>query len=38
MLMQEEQVNDKNQKHPVIVYSKTWCPYCAEVGTLLFSC
>lgn len=30
----EEQVKDKNQQHPVIVYSKSWCPYCAEVKGL----
>lgn len=31
-LMQEEQIQEKNKKHPVIVYSKSWCPYCGEVG------
>ena len=31
-LMQEDQVQEKNKKHPVIVYSKSWCPYCEEVG------
>lgn len=30
----EEQVKEKNHKHPVIVYSKTWCPYCAQVKGL----
>lgn len=30
--MQEEQIQEKNKNHPVIVYSKSWCPYCGEVG------
>lgn len=30
----EEQIQEKNQKHPVIVYSKSWCPYCGEVKRL----
>jgi len=29
-----EQVQEKNKKFPVLVYSKTWCPYCAEVKIL----
>lgn len=29
---QVEQVKEKNQENPVIVYSKSWCPYCAQVG------
>ncbi|KAL3159130.1 hypothetical protein ABBQ32_011125 [Trebouxia sp. C0010 RCD-2024] len=30
----EEQVKEKNKKHPVVVYSKSWCPYCGEVKRL----
>ena len=31
-LPQVEMVKEKNQENPVIVYSKTWCPYCSQVG------
>lgn len=31
-LLQVEQVQEKNKKFPVLVYSKTWCPYCAQVA------
>lgn len=27
-------VKQKNAENPVIVYSKTWCPYCAQVKQL----
>ncbi|CAI5474249.1 unnamed protein product [Closterium sp. Yama58-4] len=30
-----ELVKQKNGEHPVVVYSKTWCPYCMDVKRLL---
>ncbi|KFM23777.1 Glutaredoxin-C6 [Auxenochlorella protothecoides] len=27
-------LKEKNKKNPVVVYSKTYCPYCAEVKSL----
>jgi len=27
-------INAKNQENPVMVYSKTYCPYCSEVKSL----
>jgi glutaredoxin 3 len=29
-----EQVREKNEENPVIVYSKSWCPYCSQVKQL----
>jgi len=29
-----EMVKEKNEQNPVIVYSKSWCPYCARVKAL----
>lgn len=29
--MQVDTVKEKNAQNPVIVYSKTYCPYCAKV-------
>lgn len=26
-----DDVKQKNKDNPVIVYSKTWCPYCSQV-------
>ena len=28
---QVDEVQKKNQENPVIVYSKSWCPYCSQV-------
>eukprot|EP00250_Pteridium_aquilinum_P034033 c6908_g1_i1 orf=503-1039(-) len=30
----EELIKSKNSENPVVVYSKTWCPYCARVKSL----
>lgn len=30
-----DMIRAKNQENPVIVYSKTYCPYCMEVKSLL---
>jgi len=29
-----DSVKEKNEANPVIVYSKSWCPYCARVKAL----
>jgi len=29
--VQVDSVKEKNEANPVIVYSKSWCPYCARV-------
>ncbi|GAQ87081.1 hypothetical protein KFL_003300040 [Klebsormidium nitens] len=29
-----EEVKKKNEENPVIVYSKSWCPYCSQVKGL----
>lgn len=34
---QEDLVREKNAANPVVVYSKTYCPYCREVKSLLHS-
>ena len=26
-----EKVKEMTQKHKVVVFAKSWCPYCAEV-------
>lgn len=32
--LQADDIRSKNAENPVIVYSKTYCPYCAEVKGL----
>ena len=34
LLHQADDIRSKNAENPVIVYSKTYCPYCTEVKSL----
>lgn len=34
---QEDLITEKNKENPVVVYSKTYCPYCTEVKALFAS-
>ena len=30
-MSQVEQIKEKNEKYPVMIYAKSWCPYCGQV-------
>lgn len=34
--MQEDQIKEKNEKYPIMIYAKSYCPFCSQVGNQVF--